>query len=98
MQIPGLFASAEGAVHIDLAPFPVVDGPPDPGPLKVLENSSEEHVVPLLLDVNTPWPIADVQTIVPELPREELAALLSAQIPNPRSQMGPHRPTDLPPL
>jgi len=78
MQIPGLFGRAESAIHIDLAPIPIVYGPPHPGPLEVLENSSKEHVVPLLLDVNAPWPIANIQTIVAELPSEQLATLLTA--------------------
>ncbi|KAL4375812.1 hypothetical protein GQ457_02G002620 [Hibiscus cannabinus] len=62
MQIPRLFAGAEGAVQVDHASVPIVYRPPHPGFLEVLENPSEKHVISLLLCVNASRPIANFQT------------------------------------
>jgi len=71
MQIPSLFTLTKRAIQINPTPIPVIDSPPNPGPLEILENPSEKHVVPLALNVvNTPWPITNVQTIIAELPSQ----------------------------
>lgn len=98
MQVPGLLARAEGTVEVDLAPVPIIDSPPDPGALEVLEDPTKEHVVPLLLDVDAPGPITDVEAVPAEPAREELVPLLPAQVPDPRRQMGPHGPANFPPF
>lgn len=98
VEVPGLMAAAERAVEIDLAPIAVSNRPPDLRPFEVLENPSEQHVVPLLLYVNTPRPIADVQRIPTETALEELVPLFAAQIPNARRQMRPHQPANPPPF
>lgn len=99
MHIPRLFWRAKCAVQIDLAPS-IVDRSPNPGLLEILEDTPEQHVIPLLLDVDASRPIADVEAIPLESAREQLIALLAAQIPNPWRQMRPVRPAYhlLPPL
>lgn len=96
VQIPGVFTRAERTWQIKLPPIPIIDGPPNPRPFEILENPSEEHVLPLLLRVNATRPIADVETVIAKLPREKLAPLFPAQVPRPGSQMGPPRPAYLP--
>ncbi|KAM1583635.1 hypothetical protein ACFX10_031233 [Malus domestica] len=96
MQIPSVFAGAKRAVQINLAAVPILDRPPHLGPLEILENPSEKHVISLLFDVHAAGPITNVQAIAAEPAVEKLVALLTAQIPDPRSQMRPHRSADLP--
>lgn len=98
VQVPSLLARAEGTIQVDPAPIPVVYRPPNHRPLEILEHPTEEHVIPLLLDVDAPRPVADVQAVPSEPARKQLIPLFPAQIPNPGCQMRPHRPPNLPPL
>jgi len=68
VEIPGEFAGAEGAGQIQLPLVAVVNGSPNPSAFEVLENASEEAVVPLLLPVHATRQVAHVQDIVAELP------------------------------
>lgn len=68
VEIPGEFAGAEGAGQIQLPLVAVVNGSPNPSAFEVLENASEEAVLPLLLLVHATRPVAHVQDIVAELP------------------------------
>nr|GMD26783.1 hypothetical protein MIMGU_mgv1a016592mg [Ipomoea batatas] len=87
MQVPCLFGIAECAIQIYLFPVPIVDCPPNPRLLEILEDSSEKHVVSLLLQVKAARPIADVQAILSESARQKLNPLLAAQIPGTGRQM-----------
>lgn len=98
MQIPSLLAGAKGTIDINFVPIPILNRSPDMRRFEVLENPSEKHVIPLLFNVNTSRPITNVQRITSKSAPKQLISLLPAQIPNPRCQMRPHRPTDLPPL
>lgn len=82
VQIPRLIARAKRATEGDLAPIAVADGPPDTGPLEALEDPPEKHVVALLLGVDAPGPVADVEAVAPESAREKLVPLLPAQVPH----------------
>nr|GME00973.1 hypothetical protein MIMGU_mgv1a016592mg [Ipomoea batatas]GME08964.1 hypothetical protein MIMGU_mgv1a016592mg [Ipomoea batatas] len=87
MQVPCLFGIAECTIQIYLFPVPIVDCPPNPRLLEILEDSSEKHVVSLLLQVKAARPIADVQAILSESARQKLNPLLAAQIPRTGRQM-----------
>ncbi|KAJ6343654.1 hypothetical protein OIU76_005407 [Salix suchowensis] len=69
IQIPGLLALTKRTIQISLAPVPIKHRSPDPRFLKILENPSEQHVVPLLFSVNTTGPVTNVQAIPSEPPR-----------------------------
>lgn len=90
VQVPCLVARTECATQIDLSTITIVNRPPNTGFLEVLENSTEQHVVPLLLNVDTAWPIAEVQAIASESASQEFIALFTAQIPDAGSQVGSH--------
>lgn len=63
MQIPRLVRRAKRAIQINLLPLTIVDRPPNPRLLEIFENPAKEHVIPLLLNVNTTRPITYVQAI-----------------------------------
>lgn len=98
VEIPGEVAGTKGAGQIKLRLVTIVNGSPNPSALEVLENPSEEAVLALLLLVDAAGPVAHVQAVVAELPRQELAPLLAAQAPAPRRQVRPPRAGHLPPL
>lgn len=87
MQVPSLFASTKSTAKINLAAIPIIDRPPNPRPLEILENTPEKHVIPLLLYMETTRPITDVQAITSEPTGEKLVPLLAAEIPDTGGQV-----------
>jgi len=63
VQVPSLRARAKGAAYINRISISITYGSPDPGLLEVVEESPKQHVIPLLLNVDAPWPVTQVETI-----------------------------------
>lgn len=78
VEIPGVIARTEGTVQLNLPPIRVGDRPPHPRPLEIFEHPSEEHVPPLLLDVDTAGPLADIEAVASEPAGQELVPLFPA--------------------
>lgn len=72
---------------MNLAAIPIVNRPPNPRPLEILENTPEKHVIPLLLYMETTRPITDVQAIASKPTGEQLVPLLAAEVPDAGGQV-----------
>lgn len=60
VEVPGLFAAAEGAFDGDGGAARVPERAPDLRPGEVVEHAAEDHVLASLLLVHAPGPVAEV--------------------------------------
>lgn len=97
VHIPRLVALTKRTLQPrDLTPIAtVLDRSPHSRPLEILEHASEQHVVTLLLHVDAPGPVAYVQRVPAEPARQELVALLAAEVPPAGGEVGSEGPGDL---
>lgn len=87
VKVPSLLTLAKRTFNINLPSLLIINASPNPTRFKVLKNTSEQHVIPLILRVNASRPIAYIQTIIAKLSRKKLAPLLPPQISIPARQM-----------